>query len=68
MKKLIFLLFIPFVTFSQSTDGVDICLALQSNNFTTDAEAERALTRIMNASGLAKNSGNLYLQQVFFYL
>ena len=55
MKKLLFLLFIPFVTFSQSTDGVDICLALQSNNFTTDAEAERALTRIMNASGLAKN-------------
>ena len=55
MRKLLFLLFIPFVTFSQSTDGVDICLALQSNNFTTDAEAERALTRIMNASGLAKN-------------
>ncbi len=55
MKKLLFLLFIPFVTFSQSADGVDICLALQSNNFTTDAEAERALTRIMNASGLAKN-------------
>ena len=55
MKKLLFLLFIPFATFSQSTDGVDICLALQSNNFTTDAEAERALTRIMNASGLAKN-------------
>ena len=55
MRKLLFLLFIPFVTFGQSTDGVDICLALQSNNFTTDAEAERALTRIMNASGLAKN-------------
>lgn len=55
MKKLLFLLFIPFVTFSQTTDGVDICLALQSNSFTTDAEAERALTRIMNASGLAKN-------------
>lgn len=49
------MLLIPFVSFSQSNDGIDICLALQSNNFTTNAEADKALTRIINASGLAKN-------------
>ena len=64
MRKLLFLLFIPFVTFGQSTDGVDICLALQSNNFTTDAEAERALTRIMNASGLAKNFALIHCDNI----
>lgn len=55
MKKILFLLLIPLLCFSQNSDGIKICLALQSNNFTTDAEAESALTRIIDASGLAKN-------------
>jgi hypothetical protein len=63
MKKLILLLFyvvqfLPVDTYAQyygnSTDPLKLCLALQSNNFISDAEAENALDRILSVIGASK--------------
>ena len=56
MKKLLFLLvFIPLMSFGQNSKGVQMCLALQSNGFISNLEAEEALDLIMDVSGLNKN-------------
>ena len=59
MKKLLFLLvFIPLVSFGQdygnSADAIKLCTFIQTNNFTTDAEAERGLDRILSVIGASK--------------
>ncbi len=59
MKKLLFLLvFIPLVSFGQdygnSVDAIKLCTVLQTNNFGTDAEAERGLDRILSVIGASK--------------
>lgn len=59
MKKLIFLLlFIPLVSFGQdygnNADAIKLCSVLQTNNFGTDAEAEKGLDRILSVIGASK--------------
>ena len=59
MKKLILLLlFIPFVSFGQDygndSDALKLCTAIQTNNFATDIEAEKALDRILSVIGASK--------------
>ena len=59
MKKLLFLLiFIPFFSFGQhygnSVDAIKLCSAIQTNNFATDLEADRALDRILSVIGASK--------------
>ena len=61
MKKLLYLfllLFIPLVSFGQdygnSADAIKLCSFLQTNNFGTDAEAERGLDRILSIIGASK--------------
>ena len=59
MRKLILLLlFIPLVSFGQdygnSVDAMKLCTVLQTNNFGTDAEAEKGLDRILSVIGASK--------------
>ena len=59
MKKLLLLLlFIPLVGFGQdygnNADAMKLCSFVQTNNFGTDAEAERGLDRILSAIGASK--------------
>jgi hypothetical protein len=59
MKKLILLLlFIPLVSFGQdygnNSDALKLCTVLQTNNFISDDEAEKALDRILSAIGASK--------------
>jgi len=58
MRKLILLLLIPFVSFGQdygnSADAIKLCTVIQTNNFGTDAEAERGLDRILSVIGASK--------------
>ncbi len=58
MKKLLLLLlFIPLLSFSQKSNDADalkLCVALQSNNFTTDAEAEDAVNKILSVIGASQ--------------
>ena len=58
MKKLlILLLFIPLLSFGQKSNDADalkLCVALQSNNFTTDAEAEDAVNKILSVIGASQ--------------
>ena len=58
MKKLLLiLLFIPLVSFGQKSNNADalkLCVALQSNNFTTDAEAEDAVNKILSVIGASQ--------------
>tara|TARA_R110000803_G_scaffold92775_2_gene160288 strand:- start:41 stop:1012 length:972 start_codon:yes stop_codon:yes gene_type:complete len=59
MKKLLFLiLIIPFASFSQDygnkSEAIELCAAMQSNNFSSDTKAEKALDRILNVIGASK--------------
>jgi hypothetical protein len=58
MKKLLLLLlFIPLVSFGQKSNDADalkLCVALQSNNFTTDSEAEDAVNKILSVIGASQ--------------
>ena len=58
MKKIILLLlFIPLVSFGQKSNDADalkLCVALQSNNFTTDVEAEDAVNKILSVIGASQ--------------
>lgn len=58
MRKNLFL-FIIFLSFcslySQTPDEIEICTALQANQFYSYSEADSALSRILNTTGLAKN-------------
>lgn len=57
MKKTLVLLLLVLsnITFSQSKEGMEICLAMQSNNFMSDTEAENALDKILDVIGASKN-------------
>ena len=49
MKKLIILLLLThIISFAQTKDELDLCMAIQSNSFTTNDEAEDALQRILD--------------------
>jgi len=58
MKKALLLLFIPLMTFGQdygnNADAIKLCTFIQTNNFGTDAEAERGLDRILSVIGASK--------------
>ena len=56
MKKLfLLLLLVPMVSFGQTKEGLELCLAMQSSNFMSDSEAENALDKILNTIGASKN-------------
>ena len=56
MKKLLLvLLFAPLVSFGQTKEELQLCLAAQSRSFTSDSEADNALDRILNVIGASKN-------------
>lgn len=58
MKKLIqLLLIIPLLSFGQKNNDAEalkLCLALQSNNFTSDIESENAIDKIMSVIGTSQ--------------
>ena len=59
MKKLVLLfLFAHLVSFGQdygnNSDTIKLCTALQTNNFISDAEADKALDRILSVIGASK--------------
>lgn len=47
-------LFVQYVS-SQTLEEIELCTALQSNQFYSEVEANSALDRILDTSGLAKN-------------
>ena len=51
----VFLMMITTSIFSQTLEEIELCTALQSNQFYSEVEADSALDRILDASGLAKN-------------
>ena len=56
MKKLlILLLLVPMVSFGQTKEELQLCLAMQSSNFMSDSEAENALDKILNTIGASAN-------------
>ena len=56
MKRLIlFLLLIPILSFGQTKEGLELCLAFQSRSFDSDFEADNALEKILSVTGLKKN-------------
>ena len=56
MKKLLLILmFVPLVSFGQTKEELQLCLAVQTNSFSTDTEADDALDRILNVIGASKN-------------
>ena len=57
MKKILILLLFTLsnISFSQSKEGIELCLALQSNNIMSDIDAEDALERILDVIGASKN-------------
>lgn len=56
MKQLIIVLFIvPLLSFSQTKEEMDLCMALQVNNFSSNEEADDALQRILDVIGASKN-------------
>ena len=58
MKKLIqLLLIIPLLSFGQKNNDAEalkLCLALQSNNFTSDIESKNAIDKIMSVIGTSQ--------------
>jgi hypothetical protein len=56
MKKLLLLLLlVPVVSFGQTKEELQLCLAMQSRNFMSDSEAENALDKILNTIGASAN-------------
>ena len=56
MKKLLLLLLlVPMVSFGQTKEELQLCLAMQSSNFISDSEAENALDKILNTIGASAN-------------
>ena len=57
MKKIVlsFLLAVSSISFGQTKDELDLCMAIQANSFTSNAEAENALDRILDVIGASKN-------------
>jgi hypothetical protein len=59
MKKIFYILiFIFHISYSQdynnNSDAIEICTAIQSNNFSSDINAEKALNQILNVIGASK--------------
>lgn len=57
MKKIVlsFLLAVSSISFGQTKDELDLCMVIQANSFTSNAEAENALDRILDVIGASKN-------------
>ena len=43
------------MSFAQTKDELDLCMAIQGNSFSTNTAAENALNRILNTIGASKN-------------
>ena len=59
MKKLIYLiLFIPIISFAQknnTSDALNLCAAMQSNSFSSDADVSDAVDKIFSVIGASQN-------------
>ena len=57
MKKYILILFLSLgqLSFSQSRDALELCIAVRGNSFMSNVEAERSLEKILNTVGLSQN-------------
>ena len=57
MNKYILIAFLSFssITFSQSRDALELCIAVRGNSFMSNVEAERSLEKILNTVGLSQN-------------
>ena len=57
MNKFILIAFLSFssITFSQSRDALELCIAVRGNSFMSNVEAERSLEKILNTVGLSQN-------------
>ena len=57
MNKFIIIIFLCFssITFSQSRDALELCIAVRGNSFMSNVEAERSLEKILNTVGLSQN-------------
>ena len=57
LKRIVLLLFFVQVSFGQTKDGIELCLAAQkfANSFISDSEAENALDKILSVIGASKN-------------
>ena len=56
MKKLLLLLLLaPIISFGQTKDEMELCMAFQSRSFYSDTVAENALDKILSVTGLKKN-------------
>jgi hypothetical protein len=57
MRKIVlsFLLAVSSISFGQTKDELDLCMAIQANSFTSNTEAENALDRILDVIGASKN-------------
>ena len=53
LKRIVVLLFFVQVSFGQTKDGIELCLAAQkfANSFISDSEAENALDKILSVIG-----------------
>ncbi len=56
MKNLLLvLLFVPLISFGQTKDEIELCIAFQTKSFYSNTEAENALDKILSVTGLKKN-------------
>ena len=57
MRNILFTLalLVSFISFGQTKDELELCLAMQTSNFMSDSEAENALDKILNTIGASKN-------------
>ena len=52
MKKLLLLLLlVPIISFGQTKDEMELCMAFQSRSFYSDTVAENALDKILSVTG-----------------
>jgi len=54
-RLFLLILIIPSLLLGQTKDELDLCMAIQGNNFSTNTAAENALNKILNTIGASKN-------------
>lgn len=54
-RLFLLILIIPSLLLGQTKDELDLCMAIQGNNFSTNTAAENSLNRILNTIGASKN-------------
>ena len=55
IKKLLLILFFTSLSFGQTKEEMELCIAFQTKSFYSNIEAENALDKILSVTGLKKN-------------